>query len=174
MLNEDIATIGLAGSYRDVLCDGAGRITWDSGWRKNQILIDCRRLLAGFMLGQPSTGGIRGLWVGTGDPAWDAGVPPPPQPTDTDLVARLHQLKLGDPGLKLDYLDPDTGKLSVAPTQRLQIAATLGPDVATGTLREFGLAGQLDNREVVINLVRHVAIVKDPVSTLTRTIHLVF
>jgi hypothetical protein len=175
MLNEELATIGLAGSYRDVLRDDAGRVTWDSGWKKNQILINCRRLIAAFMRGESNTLGIRGLKVGAGDPTWDLGMPPAPQPTDKDLVAAgVVKLTIGDPALKLDYLDANSGVVSNGPTQRLQITATLGPSVATETLREFGLVGQLGGQEIVINLVRHVAIVKDPVSTLVRTIQLVF
>jgi hypothetical protein len=46
--------------------------------------------------------------------------------------------------------------------------------VATATLREFGLVGKLGGSTVLINEVRHAAIVKDPESTLVRTIQLVF
>lgn len=183
MLNEEKPTMGLSGEYRDVVRDAAGRVTWDSGWRKNVIVVDCRRLLAGLMRGQASTVGIQGLQVGAGDPAWDAALPPAPLPTETALVDRApFLLPITDPALELDYIDPATGAVSVAPTQRLQIVATLGPNVpswpdashSTGTLREFGLLGQLDGAPVLINTVRHVAIAKDPVSTLVRTIQLVF
>lgn len=175
MLNEELATVGLAGSYRDILRDPAGRITWDSGWKKNQILINCRCLIAAFMRGESNTLGIRGLKVGAGDPKWDSGLPPAPQPTETDLVAAgVVTLTIDNPALKLDYLDPTSGMVSTDPTQRLQISATLGPGVATETLREFGLVGQIGGKQTTINLVRHVAIVKDLASTLVRTIHLVF
>jgi hypothetical protein len=43
-----------------------------------------------------------------------------------------------------------------------------------GTLREFGLVGQIDGVKALLNEVRHVAIPKDPTSTLVRTIQLVF
>jgi hypothetical protein len=187
MLNEETPTTGLQGSYRDELRDPAGQILWDSGWRKNQIVIDCRRLLAGFMRGQANTLGIQGLQVGAGDPAWDAGLPPPPPATDARLVDGA-PFTVPFAQLKFDYLDPNTGAVSISgtgvpiPTNRLQIVATLGPGApnwpnaahATSTLREFGLVGQLGGATVLINAVRHVAIPKDPVSTLVRTIQLVF
>jgi hypothetical protein len=45
---------------------------------------------------------------------------------------------------------------------------------ATSTLREFGLVGRLDGVDVLLNHVAHTGIAKDPGTTLTRTIRLVF
>jgi hypothetical protein len=42
------------------------------------------------------------------------------------------------------------------------------------TLREFGLVATLNGSEVLLNYRTHPAIAKDPVSTLDRTIWLVF
>jgi hypothetical protein len=187
MLNKETPTTALSGSYRDELRGAAGQILWDSGWRKNQIVIDCRRLLSGLMRGHASTLGIQGLEVGAGAPAWDVGLPPAPLATDTQLVDPAPYL-VPAADLQFDYLDPTTGEISATgmgvpiPTNRLQIVATLGPGVpswpdadhVSGTLREFGLVGQLGGEAVLINAVRHVAIPKDPVSTLVRTIQLVF
>lgn len=184
MLNQETPTTGLEGFYRDELRDAAGQILWDSGWRKNLIVINCRRLLSGFMCNQELTRGIQGLQVGAGDPAWDVGLPPAPLATDTQLVDPAPHLV----PVNFNYLDPVTGEVSISgtgdpiPTNRLQIVATLGPGVpswpdashVSGTLREFGLVGQLGGATVLINAVRHVAIPKDPVSTLVRTIQLVF
>jgi hypothetical protein len=44
----------------------------------------------------------------------------------------------------------------------------------TSTLREFGLAAQLNGVTVLINYRTHPAIAKDPASTLERTVWLVF
>ena len=44
----------------------------------------------------------------------------------------------------------------------------------SGSLGEFGLVGQLNGVETLINYVTHPVIVKDPLSTLTRTVWLVF
>jgi hypothetical protein len=84
--------------------------------------------------------------------------------------------------LQIDFLNLTTDSVSAVPTNRLQIVAKLSagvpnwPDAnhATSTLREFGLVGQLNGATVLINYVTHPAIVKDPTSTLERTIWLVF
>ena len=181
MLNEETPTLGLMGSYRDVLRDAAGQVTWDSGWRKNTILIGCRQLLAAFMCGEANTAGIQGLQVGAGDAAWDGAVAPQPPTTGGLLDPSPYTAPLS--ALKFSYLDPVTGQVSTGVTSRLQIVVTLGPNMpnwpgdgihAAATLREFGLVGKLDNKPILLNAVRHVAIAKDPVSTLVRTIQLVF
>jgi hypothetical protein len=181
MHNEELPTTGLHGSYRDVLLDAAGQVTWDSGWQKNTIVLDCRRLLAALMKGQAGTLGIQGIRFGAGSPLWDGGLPPSPLPSDTALTDP-HPYLVPVGSLQLQYLDPVTNTVSVSPTKVLQIVATLGvnqpswPDAnhVDGTLREFGLVGQLGGAVVLVNEVRHVAIPKDPVSTLVRTIQLVF
>lgn len=181
MHNQELPTTGLQGSYRDVLYGEGGRVTWDRGWQKNAIVLGCRRLLAGFMKGDAGTLGLLGLLVGMGDPQWDGALPPSPLPTDAALVD-LHPHLVPVGSLQLNYVDPVSNAISVTPTKVLQIVATLGPnqppwpdaDHVDGTLREFGLVGQLNGLPVLINEVRHVAIPKDPVSTLVRTIQLVF
>lgn len=172
----------LQGTYRDVLRDAYGRVLWDRGRQKNKIVVDCRRLLAGFMHGTPTGAfGVQGLQVGQGSDKWDETGPP---------AAGENQISLVDPypetipraDLNVDYLDPADGSIADAPTSRLQIVATIGPHVPnwpdahhpTLTLREFGLVGSLDSTTVLINYVRHPAIVKDPTSTLERTIWLAF
>ena len=55
MLAETLAEFGLIGVYRDVLRDPDGHLRWDSGVRKNVIVGDCRRLLAGFRLERSRT-----------------------------------------------------------------------------------------------------------------------
>lgn len=177
MPNSEIVTVNLRGMYRDVLRDARGRVAWDSGWQKNAIATDCRRLLAGFMLGQSNTLGIQGLQVGAGLDTWDSAGSPSPSSGQTALVdPHPHTV----PTLQIDYLQ--NGTVTSSPTSRLQIAATLGPGVPpwpdanhpTSTLREFGLVGQLDGATVLINYVTHPAIAKDAASTLERTIWLVF
>jgi hypothetical protein len=173
----------LQGMYRDVLRDTAGRVTWDRGWQMNAIVTDCRRLLAGFMRGAPpGTLGIQGLQVGTGLAAWDQPPGPPPPTAGQAALVDPHPFTVPVANLQIDFLDLTTDSVSAAPTNRLQIVASLGPGVpswpdsdhATSTLREFGLVGQLNGATVLINYVTHPAIVKDPTSTLERTIWLVF
>jgi len=179
-MGDEPVTEGLHGMFRDVLRDARGRTTWDSGWRPNLIVTDCRRLLAGFVRGAPTTPlAIQGLQLGAGLAAWDTVPPPPPTPAQTALVDPFPFTEVRA-NLTFAYL---TGAIvSATPTNRLQIFASLGPgkppwpDANHGslTLREFGLAAQLDGVPMLINYVRHPAIVKDPVSTLERTIWLVF
>jgi hypothetical protein len=162
-----------------VLCDAYGRVLWDRGWHRNTIVLNCRRLLAGFMAGPTMSLGIQGLRVGQGSNAWDLTSPPTPLPTQTALVDPNPFLLSGS-ALQIDFLDG--GTVTSTPTNRLQIIATLGPNVppwpdanhVSGNLREFGLVGRLNGAETLINYVTHPVIVKDPASTLTRTIWLVF
>ena len=179
---EEHPAAGLYGQFRDVIRGAAGPLVVDRGWEHNAIVVDCRRLLAGFIRGTPTAvEGIVGLEVGMGLPSWDAAGPPPPTPAQAALVdAHPHQVPRSD--LQLEFIDPATGAVSPAPTGTLQIKATLGPgipawpdaDHATSTLREFGLIARLDGNPVLINYRTHTAIAKDPASTLERTVWLVF
>lgn len=177
-------TGALEGRYRDVLRGRDGRVLWDRGWRKNAIVVTCRHLLAGFLKGD-SVLGIDGLAVGAGSAAWDASAPPPPLPSQSALVDpspfRIDRTS-PPPGasFQIDYLDG--GNVVAGPTNRLQIAVTLGPGVpawpdgshTTSSLREFGLLGRIGGTDVLLNYVTHPVITKDPFSTLERTVWLVF
>jgi hypothetical protein len=170
----------LAGRWRDVVRGASGEVRWDSGWRSNAIVGDCRRLLAAFMGNSAGAVGIQGLLVGAGQAAWD--LPPGPAPATPAQTATADPdpflFPVGD--LQIDFLQG--GTVTGTPTNRIQIVASLGPGVPpwpngthpTSTLREFGLAGELDGDLVLINYVTHPAIVKDPASTVERTIWLVF
>ncbi|MER7728962.1 hypothetical protein [Streptomyces sp. NPDC096323] len=171
----------LMGEYRDVLLDPAGRITWESGVRKNTIATDCRRLLCGFLHSGTTTAlGITGLQVGKGEASWDQSPGAPPAlPSRTELVDP-HSFTVAADALQIDYLAGTA--VSATPTNQLQVVATLGPGRpdwpdahhSDGTLREFGLVGSLDGATVLIDYVIHPAIPRDPLSTLKRTIRLVF
>jgi hypothetical protein len=183
MSHTDVVAANLQGMYRDVLRDSAGYMRWDRGWQKNAIVTDCRRLLAGFMRGAPTGAlGIQGLQVGSGLAAWDQPPGPPPPTAGQVALVDPHPFTVSVADLQIDFLDLTTDSVSKAPTNRLQIVATLGrgvpswPDAdhATSTLREFGLVGELNGATVLINYVTHPAVVKDPTSTLERTIWLVF
>ncbi len=178
---NDFATEHLYGMYRDVLRDAAGRILWDRGWKKNLIVDGCRVLLAELTRNSAGALGIQGLQVGAGLASWDT-TPQPPASADTVLQdPHPYTVPLGS--LQFDFVQLD-GTVSATPTNRLQILATLGPLVPTWpdvnhptiTLREFGLVGKLSGvvTPQLMNCVRHPAIIKDPVSTLERTIWLTF
>jgi hypothetical protein len=172
-------TSGLRGVYRDVLTAPDGRPIRDFGWKRNTIVTDCRRLLAGFVHGGAISLGIQGLWVGQGSAGWDQTGPPTPAPTQTALIDPFPFL-VPPADLELDFLDGAT--VTATPTNRLQIKATLGPNLppwpdanhAIANLREFGLVGQISGANTLINYVTHPVIIKDPSSTLTRSIWLVF
>jgi hypothetical protein len=170
----------LHGIYRDVLKTSTGQVVWDRGWCNNTIVGDCRRLLAAFMAGAPVTLGIQGLRVGAGLEAWDQ---PPGAPAPTPGVVALadpNPFLVPNASIQFDFLSG--AAVSATPTNRLQIQATLGPNVPpwpdanhpSGVLREFGLVAELDGAPLLINYVIHPAIHKDPASTLERTIWLVF
>ena len=166
------------GRYRDILRDARGRVIWDRGWSSNAILVDCRRLLATFMRGGGALG-IQGLAVGAGLAAWDAAPPAPPAGTEVALIDP-NPFTVPTASLAFTFLNGNVP--SATPTNRLQIVATLGPNVppwpdanhAAGNLREFALVAQLGGSPVLVNMVRHPVIAKDPLSTLERTIWLVF
>lgn len=175
-------TEGLYGQFHDVLYDAGGNRIWDRGWVRNTIVADCRRLLAGFVRGTPTVSeAVVGLAVGAGLPAWDGSGPPSPSPTQAALVdANPHLVPRAQ--LQLEFINPSNGTISAQPTGTLQLKAILGPGVpawpdgnhATSTLREFGLVARLNGTNVLINYRTHIAIAKDPASTLERTIWLVF
>jgi hypothetical protein len=174
------ATTGApAGVYRDVLRNERGIVLWDGGIRSNVVVDDCRRLLAGFMHGAPTTTvGINGLRVGAGRASWDVPPGPPPATADRTTLHDPNPFTVPRSALTFDYLTD--GAVASAPTNRLQIVARLGPDVPgwsahpDHTLREFGLVADLDGTSVLIDYVIHPAIPMDPVSTLERTVWLVF
>jgi hypothetical protein len=179
---EDRPTEGLKGMFRDVLRDARGEVVWDHGWRNNAIVVDCRRVLAGFLAGAPTTtAGIRGLAVGAGLAAWDVTGPPPATPAQTALMdPNAFLVPNPGPAFQVNFLDGAT--ISTTPTNRLQIKVTLGPNLppwpdanhTTSALREFGLVARLNGVDVLLNYVTHLVINKDPTSTLERTIWLVF
>jgi hypothetical protein len=172
-------TLELRGIYRDELRAGDGHLIWDRGWTSNTIVTGFRSLLATFVGSVSPSLGIQGLRVGQGVDAWDTNGPPAPTPAQTALVDP-NPFLVPLTSLQIDYLNG--GTVTTTPTNRLQIVATLGPNVppwpdanhVVANLREFGLVGTLNGVETLMNYVTHPVIVKDPSSTLTRTILLVF
>ena len=191
MSTEEIATHGIHGMFRDVLRDESGHVVWDRGWQLNVIVDRCRPLLASLVDGQsvPVTE-ITGLRVGFGLASWDTAGTPNATAAVTQLIDPRSHL-VARAGLAFTFID-STGNPTATPTNRLQIFASLGPGVPpwpeppgtlplppppyhpAPTLREFGLVATLNGVETLLNYRTHPAIAKDPVSTLDRTIWLVF
>jgi hypothetical protein len=180
MANIETDILRVNGLYRDVLTDPDGNVVWDGGTRKNLIVLGFRVLIACFVRGTPAALGVQSLRVGTGLAAWDV-LPDPPVVTQSALVDPNPYIVPGA-DLQFAWVDSVNGVVVPGPTNILQIRAILGPGVPswpdaahpTSTLREFALFGELAGNAWMLNSVRHPAIVKDPVSTLTRTLWLVF
>ncbi len=167
------------GIYRDRLFDAHGRLVFDSRWKSNMVVMQGRRLLAGFMKNEPNAHGIQSLRVGRGDPAWDAGGGALPDQNTINQLVDNAPFVIPVADLVLEYLDAGDAP-SVSPTNRLQITATLGPDEPTPAadppfpLREFGLFGEFGGAPFMIDYIRHPLIEKDGSVTLERKVRLIF
>ena len=195
MPKTEFAGTELHGMYRDVVTQ-AGVVISDSGWKKNLILNGFRTLLASFAHGKSAAApvsdalGIQEVQFGIGLPAWDLALPPA-DVTRSGLTdgAPFSVPRFLPPPAVAGTINPDFtitfiqgGVVAANETNVVEITATLPPGSPpwpdaghpTSTLREFGLVGQLDGAPVLLNHVAHVGIAKDPTTTLTRTIRLVF
>jgi hypothetical protein len=174
-----IAADLIEGIYRDRLLSPRGEVVFDSGWRSNMIVMRCRVLLAGFMKNEASARGIQSMKVGRGDAAWDnLAQPPKPDPNTLNQLVDNAPFVIALANLDLKYLAPNDTPVLV-PTNRLQITATLGPNQPTPgadpfPLREFGLFGQMNGTEFMIDYIRHPLVEKDSLMTLERKVRLVF
>jgi hypothetical protein len=196
MPTTEFPTTEVHGMYRDVVRGPGNVLISDSGWKKNLILNGFRTLLASFTHGKAAAPpvsdalGIQEVRFGTGLPTWDVALPAadPARTALTDgspfAVPRFLPLPAppGTPNPAFTVTFLQAGAVSATETNVVEITATLPPGSppwpdgahVTSTLREFGLVGSLDGAPVLLNHVAHTAIVKDPTTTLTRTIRLVF
>jgi len=164
------------GIYRDVLIGPDGEPIFDSGWQSNMIVLSCRVLLGGFMKNEATAKGIQSLHVGQGDAAWDKlAQAPKPDPNTTTQLTDAPGFSV--PKIKLEYLDAKDA-VTITQTNRIQITATLEAGQPPGPnpfpLREFGLFGQMNGVDFMIDYVRHPLIEKDSLMTLERKVRLVF
>jgi hypothetical protein len=169
--------IAIEGIYRDRLIEPDGRVIRDSGWRHNMIVLRCRILLAGFLRNDAALG-IQSLQIGSGDPSWDVTPPPVADPNTTVGLLDPAPFVIPAASLLLQYLNATDGVVAT-PTSRVQVTATLGPNVPTPAgsppfqMREFGLFGQLGGTPFMIDYIRHPLIEKDGAVTLERRVRLV-
>lgn len=172
--STDVSILGL---YRDRLIDCDRRVSYDSGWKKNLIVLRCRILLAAFLRNDTALG-IRSLQMGRGDPAWDVTPPPAADPATTVQLVDPAPVTIPVANLTLQYLN-DVDGVVATPTNRIQIVATLGTNQPTPigsapfSLREFGLFGDLNGTPFMIDYIRHPLIQKDGAVTLERRVRLV-
>ena len=169
----------IEGFYRDRLTGPGGVLLRDSGWQHNLIVLQARRLLAGFMKNEATAQGIQSMKVGRGDPAWDTTPPPEPDPGTLNELVDAAPFVISGGSLVLQYLTPsDTPTATI--TNRVQITATLGPGEPTPAnqppfpMREFGLFGRMNGADFMIDYIRHPLIEKDGLLTLERKVRLVF
>ena len=170
----EIIKLQIKGIYRDELTDAGGQLIYQSDWKSNTIVESCRIFLARVMsTGNTNTSflGIKALEVGRGQANWDPDKTPPPTESQTQLVDTAASITV----LTINYLDSNEQIVQIDgdPTSRIQIRATLEAGEAL-PLREFGLIGQIDNQDYLLNYVTHAVIHKDQLTTLTRTIRLYF
>ena len=172
----------IKGIYRDRLLDAGGGGLFDSGWRSNMIVMRARVLIAGLLKDDQDESplGIQSLKLGRGLASWDNSPPASPDPeTMTQLVDQTPYV-IPRSSLVLRYLTK-SNEISNAPTNRLEVIATLGPGEPSGQgvpspypLREFGLFGKLNNTDYMIDYIRHPLIEKDSAVTLERRVQLIF
>ena len=167
----------IKGVYRDILQGPDGQLIWDRGWQPNTIVADCRVLLARLI----ESNAIHHMAFGQGLEAWDKDGAPAPDDTTAQLEDKLYQTVIDKKDLNITYLDDNDQEVKDRPTNRLQITATLGqnypapiPPETTYPLREFGLFGQHNNQNYMINCVRHPVIPKGAATTLIRVVRLYF
>ena len=168
------------GQYRDRLIRPDGQ-DLAFAWRSNLIADRCRRLLAGFMLGDGAAAGVQFLAFGRGDALWDTSAPPAATPAIEQLVDSAPvTIAAGASEVTMDYLDA-VGAVTMDVSNRLQIAVTVPPGtlpIASGEttfpLREFALFGNFGGADYMINYIRHPVIPIAAEDTFARTIRLVF
>ena len=170
----EIIKLQIKGIYRDELTDVTGQLIYQSDWKRNTIVESCRIFLAKVMSAgdiDASPLGIQSLAVGRGQASWDTDGTPPSTESQTQLVDTAATIT----ALTINYLDSNDEIVPVGGdlTSRIQIRATLEAGEAL-PLREFGLIGQVDNQNHLLNYVTHPVIHKDQLTTLTRTIRLYF
>jgi hypothetical protein len=170
----------LKGIYYDRIITAGGKII-GSGWHSNIIVDRCRMLLAAFITRDKLRAkGVKFLFIGKGDESWDIKPPPPPLRSVEQLVD-INPFKIPVKRKMIKYLDA-AGNPTEGPTHRIQITVTLDPGTPppienngkTYPLREFGLFGEFDNKEYMIDYVRHPVIHKAADDTMVRTIRLIF
>lgn len=174
-------TNAIRGIYRDILRDKKNRPLYDSGWRSNLIVLRCRVLLASLMMND-SPLGIQQVKIGIGDASWDETPPAAADPdTTTDLVdAAPFIISVAD--LTLEYLQPNGEPVENPDEKTNYIQATIqldpgDPPPISGSvypMREFGLFGDLNGEEYMLDYIVHPVIEKHELASLERKVRLLF
>jgi hypothetical protein len=166
---------GLNGRCRDRLVGPVGEVVWERPWAGNLIVAEMRKLLAALVKGDPLGASLSQWAVGSGDPAWDAGVVPSEaaRRTRTQLFNETARTVVGPAQITF---------VGGAFTNQLEITTQIttgdmpgGPP--TWTLRELGVfAGgtAAGGSGVLLNHRIHPRIDMQPGFTLERSLRLTF
>ena len=162
----------MEGRYRDVVTDDAGRVSVDTGWRRNVIVRSAWPLVAALLRNDSAMPGLQFCAVGEGEPGWD-GARPLADASTSRLRAELQRVPLGPDDFA--YLDI-RGARAGHPTERLEISARFAFPQGRVVLREFGLFGGAASRGrdsgTLVNYVIHEAVALAPNQALTRRVRL--
>lgn len=164
----------IRGIYRDKLKTPDGSLLFDTGWVSNTIVNGCHILVAEFIRGNPKALGIQFMAVGKGLETWDRQGESPKAVQD-HLESPYDQHIEAD-RLKFTYLDTNDEPAATPPSDRLQITAFMpaGFPISEADLREFGLFASLEGEPIMINVIRHPLIRKEPQMSLERVVRLYF
>lgn len=175
------------GIYRDKMFTKKGDLMYDSGWKNNTIVNECREMITSFMKGGPEeidtqiTGetihGIRYLKVGYGKPEWDAlwnGTDVPKADADVSDLIRAYNDLIEIKSDCIEYVEGNRMCLQVKCILESGVPVNTFTESNVVELREFGLFGKYYDREYMINCVYHPLISKDENSRLERVIRLFF
>lgn len=169
----------IKGIYRDRLWGPGGELVFDSQWKSNMVVLKGRQLLAGFIKNEATARGIQSMKIGRGLASWDTTPPPLADANTTTQLTDAAPFVVPAPNLNLTYLN-DTDVPTLTVTNRVQITAVLGPNLPSPAtdppfpMREFGLFGQMNGTDFMIDYIRHPLIEKDGLVTMERKVRLIF
>jgi hypothetical protein len=165
----------LSGVHRDRLLGPAGELVVEWPWEHNLIVDSLRRLLAALVKGDPQGAPVRFWAVGTGDPAWDAGIVPSEAARRTRATLFAETARKPVPPGQITFVGGTlTNQLEI--TMQLTTADIPGGP-ASWSLREFGLfaAGSAaPGSGLLLNHRIHPRIDMQAGFTLERTLRLTF
>lgn len=112
-------------------------------WSEKELLFnvvtDGASVLLARLMKDPSepAGGVQYFALGTGNIAWDAFNPPPPDPTITSLETEVGRVA----PTSSTFIDPDTFLPTLTPTNIVDFDFLFGESDAVGPLKECALFG---------------------------------
>lgn len=136
---QDTRGIKAIGEYSYVLREGSRIVEAKEG--KNIVTVSAGVILAMLLKDSSIVSGVTHFAVGSGDPGWNITAPPAPSDQAEELIAEVGRTA----PIASNYIDPDTGLVSMTPTNIVDWDFHFGESEAVGFLVEGGLIanGQL-------------------------------